>query len=100
MRDYTLHLSTQYDTANGGLLRRLWSNWNARRSVAALEALDDHLLRDIGVTRAQVEAAVDVPLSENAAVVLDDFARSNRGFVGRSTARHSEYGTISPIRVC
>ena len=60
MRDYALHRAEASEAT--GSLALLWTvirNWRARRSVARLDALDEHLLRDIGVTRldAQLEAA-------------------------------------------
>ena len=32
--------------------------WRQRRAIAALEALDDHMLRDIGLERADIREAV------------------------------------------
>ncbi|MFN3971895.1 MAG: DUF1127 domain-containing protein [Gemmobacter sp.] len=39
-----------------GLLRRLFAALILRRSRARLAALDDHILRDIGLSRAEAEA--------------------------------------------
>lgn len=49
--------------ARNGLLRR-WSraalkNWHRRKMIAALHAMDDHLLRDIAVQRNDIEQFVD-----------------------------------------
>lgn len=50
-------------------------NWQARRSVRSLERLDDHLLRDMGVTRAGIAAALRQPLSTNPALFLESMSR-------------------------
>ncbi len=55
-------LSPQVPTpATPGLLRRLrpvfargFANWQRRRATAALQSFNDHLLADIGITRAQI----------------------------------------------
>lgn len=41
-----------------------------RRRLRKMLDLDDHLLEDIGVTRAEVHMALDLPLSVNAATEL------------------------------
>ena len=56
------------------LLRRSvlepYARWRQRRiAVARLEALDDHLLADIGLTRGQVTAAVDDMIARPATTV-------------------------------
>lgn len=42
----------------GGFLGRVWQaairRWQRRRMIAALEAMDDRLLRDIGILRADI----------------------------------------------
>ena len=43
---------------------RRWSRsasqrWKRRKMIAALEAMDDHLLSDIGITRMEIESVVD-----------------------------------------
>lgn len=41
-----------------------------RRGVTRLLDLDDHMLKDIGVTRGEVEIATKLPLSVDAAIEL------------------------------
>ena len=52
-------------TAAGGLIRRagIWVHalvtyWDRRAAIKALHELDDHGLRDIGLARCHIEAAV------------------------------------------
>lgn len=76
MRDYALHQAQIAGSLPGaGLLENLVRNWLARKAVRRLEALDDHLLRDIGATRDDVLWAARLPLSENAALALDERTR-------------------------
>lgn len=67
-RDY-LSQSLPYERAfrkrakAGGVLRR-WlraviRGWQRRRMIAALGAMDDRLLRDIGIERGDIERVVD-----------------------------------------
>ena len=61
MRDYALSRAEAAEaTGSLSLLWRVIRNWRARRAVERLDALDDYLLNDIGVTRADVRAALDV----------------------------------------
>ena len=79
MRDYALHRA-EASEATGSLSLRwgLIRNWRARRAVARLDALDDFLLHDIGVTRADVLWAAGLPLSVNAALELEERATRRR----------------------
>ena len=81
MRDYALNRAAAAESA--GSLSLLWGfirNWRARRSVARLDALDEHLLRDIGVTRSDIEWASGLPLTVNAALELEErTTRRRRG---------------------
>lgn len=82
MRDYALSRARAAEAT--GSLSLLWSfirNWRARRAVARLDELDEFLLRDIGVTREEVNWAVGLPLSVNAALELEE--RANRRRRGR-----------------
>ena len=58
------------------LLAAWWRRYEQARTRQALERLDDHLLRDIGVTRAQVNAGLLPPFAQP-----EDLA--SRGLVGR-----------------
>lgn len=79
MRDYALSRAQAAEAT--GSLSLLWSfirNWRARRAVVRLDALDDYLLHDIGVTRADVRWASGLPLSVNAALELEERATRRR----------------------
>ncbi len=76
MNDYALHQArVSGNLEGGGLLTRLIANWQARRGVASLAVLDDHLLRDIGVSRTDVEKLKHLPLQQNAVQVLEELAK-------------------------
>ncbi|PZF75896.1 hypothetical protein DK847_16250 [Aestuariivirga litoralis] len=79
MRDYALHRAEASEAT--GSLALLWTvirNWRARRAVARLDALDDFLLHDIGVTRTEVRWAAGLPLTVNAALELEEQATRRR----------------------
>ena len=79
MNDYALHQArVSGNLEGGGLLTRLIANWQARRGVASLIELDDHMLRDIGVSRGDVSRLKHLPLGQNAAQVLEELARLRR----------------------
>jgi len=73
MRDFAMNHAASYGEAgHESVLSRLVRNWLARRAVGRLEAYDDHMLQDIGVSRTDVEWAAGLPLSVNAALALED----------------------------
>lgn len=72
MRDYALQQALSFEQVGVPALSRLWRNFMARRAIAKLTAYDDVLLDDIGVTRAEIAAVLRLPLSENAALVLEE----------------------------
>jgi uncharacterized protein YjiS (DUF1127 family) len=56
--------------SSGGLARRIegWAyalitHWDRRVAIKTLRGLDDRALRDIGIVRSQIEAAVDGALN-------------------------------------
>ncbi len=76
MRDYALHQAqVSGELPGAGLLENLIRHWQARKAVRRMEGLDDHLLRDIGVSREDVIWAGHLPLSRNAALALDERTR-------------------------
>ncbi len=79
MRDYALNRAEslgEYGVVY--FARRLLRNWKARRRIASLGNFDDYMLKDIGVTRDEVQWAVGLPLTVNAAVALEERAFSRR----------------------
>ncbi len=57
---------------------RLFHNWQTRGRIRALEAHDNHLLDDMGVTHVEVKWAANLPLSLNAAWELRHRSRTRR----------------------
>ncbi len=73
MRDYALTRAISLgDAGSGSSIARWFRNFVARRSVARLEAFDDHMLRDIGVAREDIAWAAGLPLTVNAALALEE----------------------------
>ncbi len=48
------------------LIGRLFAEHRRRSDLRSLLAKDDHLLRDIGLTRTEIEASLNLPFSYNA----------------------------------
>lgn len=79
MRDYALSRAAAAEaTGSASILGDLIRNWRARRAVARLDRLDDHMLRDIGVTREDLNWAAGLPLTVNAALALEERGRRRR----------------------
>ena len=79
MRDYILNQAvSQGEYGIVSLLRRVTRNWKAKRRVAVLADFDDYMLRDIGITRDEVQWAAGLPLTVNAALALEERAFSRR----------------------
>lgn len=73
MRDYALHRAESYgEYGAASAIGRFIRNWQARRAVARLSELDDYMLRDIGVTREDLNWAKGLPLTVNAALALEE----------------------------
>ena len=84
MRDYVLNQAiSQEEFGLVPFLRRTTRNWKAKRRIAGLGSFDDYMLRDIGVTRDEVQWAAGLPLTVNAAVALEERAFRRRQ-IGRS----------------
>ncbi|MBL8790761.1 MAG: DUF1127 domain-containing protein [Rhizobiales bacterium] len=66
MRNFALHQAQQSDMSIApGILARLWQNWQSRRELARLTRFDDHMLRDIGLTRHSLHTALNVSLTDD-----------------------------------
>jgi uncharacterized protein YjiS (DUF1127 family) len=77
--DFATTATFAREQAQSGFLARAIDNWRARRSVQALLRLDDHILHDMGTSREEVASVAHLPLSMNAALVLEERVRvSNR----------------------
>ena len=63
------HAATRDASAKRTFFARLIHDWPARRAVVMLDA---HLLCDLGLTRADVRWAADLPLTADAAQALDE----------------------------
>ena len=53
-------------------------SWRDRRTVETLTDFDDHMLADIGLTRADVDRALDLPFADNVSMELQRLAFTNR----------------------
>jgi hypothetical protein len=73
MRNYALNQAEALG-AVGFSLATIFANWRARRDVARLKDCDGTILATIGLTPADVAAALRLPLSQNAARALDQMA--------------------------
>jgi uncharacterized protein YjiS (DUF1127 family) len=79
MRNYILNQAiSQEEFGLVPFLRRTARNWKAKRRIAALVNFDDYMLRDIGITRDEVQWAAGLPLTVNAAVALEERAFRRR----------------------
>ena len=83
MRDYALKRAISLGEYGAvSFIRRLLRNWKARRRIVNLSHYDDHMLRDIGVSRSEIEWAAGLPLTVNAALALEERAFRRRHTVG------------------
>ena len=84
MRDYVMNQAlSRGEYGIVYFLRRITRNWKAKRRIAALSDFDDYMLRDIGVTRDEIQWAAGLPLTVNAALALEERAFRRR-HVGHS----------------
>lgn len=84
MRDYMLHQAEMRDqTYVFPKLHRLLRAWRARRQLRALEQLDDHVLKDIGLTRSQVARSLRLPYDLDPVAELMRVRQPPRGRVPR-----------------
>ncbi len=64
MRDFVLFQAEALERSRPfPAFSRIISNWRKRRRLKELEQLDEHILSDIGVRRADIRAALSQPLS-------------------------------------
>lgn len=76
MRDYVLNRAIfEGRIGNRSLLSRLFHNWKARRAVSQLAGFDDYMLADIGISRADVDWAIKLPLTTDATGALESRSR-------------------------
>ena len=79
MRDYVLFQAQRLELSQPfPALRRLVSNWRKRRRLRDLQRLENHVLTDIGISRADVAAVLSQPLSVDPAWELERRARLQR----------------------
>jgi uncharacterized protein YjiS (DUF1127 family) len=79
MRDYVMNRATSLEEGNGfSLISRVWRNWQARKRIVSLNSYDDYMLKDIGVTRDEIQWAAGLPLTVNAALALEERAFHRR----------------------
>src|SRR6266540_6971506 len=63
MREYILTQAQSLERIHSfPTLRRILRNWRMRRSLRKLEDLDDHMLMDIGLARAELMRVQGLPL--------------------------------------
>jgi uncharacterized protein YjiS (DUF1127 family) len=72
MRNYALFRAQNEQMAivGAGRLVRMWRNWKARQRVRQLTELDDVILRDIGITRDEIDRVRHLSLDNDPAAEL------------------------------
>jgi uncharacterized protein YjiS (DUF1127 family) len=77
MREAASFIATRSSHAPAGLIAELLHDvgaaihsWNSRRKLARLSELDDRLLADVGVTRDDVDWALQLPFSVDPSLEL------------------------------
>jgi uncharacterized protein YjiS (DUF1127 family) len=69
------------------ILRNLIANWRKRRRLRELQHLSDHMLNDIGITRADLTAALGRSVSVDPVCELRRLARQRRQEMPDATRR-------------
>ncbi len=59
-------------------VHRLYNAWNYRRRLASLLNYDDHILEDMGYTRAELQMAIRLPLSRDPRPLLKEWKALRR----------------------
>ncbi|MCX7344245.1 MAG: DUF1127 domain-containing protein [Alphaproteobacteria bacterium] len=73
MRDYTFHQARFRDSTFAfPALRRVLRNWLTKRQLSRLQAMDDYLLHDIGLTRDDLRWGLSLPSSCDVAHALSE----------------------------
>jgi uncharacterized protein YjiS (DUF1127 family) len=89
MRNAALFIASQGAEAQAGLLEtafrtvaQMIRSFNRRRAASKLSELDDHLLADIGLSREDVRAALDLPFAHDVSHELQfrAYRNSRRGW--------------------
>lgn len=57
---------------------RLYNAWNYRRRLASLLRYDDHILEDMGYTRAELQMAIRLPLNQDPRPLLKEWKALRR----------------------
>jgi uncharacterized protein YjiS (DUF1127 family) len=72
MRNAASFIASQNGSSEAGILytvirkaQEALAAWNHRRQIATLVEFDDHMLSDIGLTRRDVQEALDLPFSHD-----------------------------------
>ena len=66
-----------------------WKFWNDRRAMARLVTLEDHMLKDMGITRGDVQLVASLPYSDDPTGRLHCLAVERRASV-RARAREMQ----------
>jgi uncharacterized protein YjiS (DUF1127 family) len=73
MRDYTFQQARFRDSTFAfPALRRVLRNWLTKRQLSRLQAMDDYLLHDIGLTRDDLRWGLSLPSSCDVAHALSE----------------------------
>ena len=86
------HVCASIGVAGARVARAVAEGWRHRRDAAALAALDDHMLADLGLTRADLNDALCEPLWRDPTTVLarrhGERRRLRRSAVAALVERH------------